>query len=107
MAASATSESLAYQAAATDSLLRRLHLGCSGLNSKYHPVTKQLFTTYPDIEKKLIKSFPEHPGTIDLVKVGTVGRYSSSACAVITIDQYDPCRWTSSVLKSFGGSLKQ
>lgn len=70
MAASATSESLAYQAAATDSLLRRMHQGCSGLNSKHHPVTKQLFTTYPDIEKKLVKSFPEHPGTIDLVKVG-------------------------------------
>ena len=77
MAASATSESLAYQAAATDSLLRRLHQGCSGLNSKYHPVTKQLFSTYPDIEKKLIKSFPEHPGAIDLVKVGTFGTSST------------------------------
>lgn len=70
MAASAISESLAYQGAATDSLLRRMHQGCSGMNSRHHPVTKQLFTTYPDIEKKLVRSFPEHPGTIDLVKVG-------------------------------------
>lgn len=85
MAASATSESLAYQAAATDSLLRRLHQGCSGLNSKYHPVTKQLFTTYPDIEKKLTKSFPEHPGTIDLVKVDSVTRCGSSSVAVINM----------------------
>ena len=87
MAACATSESLAYQTAATDSLLRRLHQGCSGLNSKYHPVTKQLFTTYPDIEKKLTKSFPEHPGTIDLVKVGTFGCHSSSS---VCTDQRDP-----------------
>ena len=85
MAASATSESLAYQAAATDSLLRRLHQGCSGLNGKYHPVTKQLFTTYPDIEKKLTKSFPEHPGTIDLVKVHSFARYGSSSVAVINM----------------------
>lgn len=77
MAASAISESLACQAAATDSLLRKLHQGCSGLNSKYHPVTVQLFTTYPDIEKKLTKSFPEHPGTVDLVKVRVAGPVAS------------------------------
>ena len=86
MAASATSESLAYQAAATDGLLRRMHQACSGLNSKHHPVTHQLFTTYPDIERKLTKSFPEHPGTIDLVKVGDFRRYSAQQDS----DQLDP-----------------
>lgn len=88
MAASATSESLAYQAAATDSLLRRMHQGCSGLHSKHHPVTHQLFTTYPDIERKLTKSFPEHPGTIDLVKVGTFGRYILLAPVISLIPAY-------------------
>ena len=85
MAASAISESLAYQAAATDSLLRKLHQGCSGLNSKYHPVTFQLVSTYPDIERKLTKSFPEHPGTLDLVKVGVAGPVSSGFCVITLI----------------------
>ena len=69
MALSHVSESLQEQIALTGGLLHRVHQGCTGIYKNYQPETSKLFSTYPDIERKLFKSFPEHPGTIDLVKV--------------------------------------
>ncbi len=69
MAVSDISEVLCKQVVHTDSLLHRVHQGCSGLNSQYQPEISRLISTYYEIERKLVKSFPEHPGSVDLVRV--------------------------------------
>ena len=72
MAASHTSESLQEQIDTTNVLLLRVHEGRAGFDKINQPETSKLVTTYYAIEQKLVKSFPEHPGSIDLVKVCTV-----------------------------------
>ena len=64
------SESLQEQLVVTNALLLRVHKGRSGLDKANQPETSKLVTTYYAIEQKLVKCFPEHPGSIDLVKVG-------------------------------------
>lgn len=69
MASSNISDALCTQLDQTEGLVRQVYQGCAGLSSSRHLETSKLVKTYHEIERKLVKSFPEHPGSIDLVKV--------------------------------------
>ncbi|KAL0028311.1 hypothetical protein WJX79_009350 [Trebouxia sp. C0005] len=82
MAVSNVSDALCTQLDQTESLLRQVYHGCAGLDGLRHPETSKLVKTYYEIERKLVKSFPDHPGSLDLVKVDRLGadqlwRYSN------------------------------
>ncbi len=82
MAASNISDALCTQLDQTESLLRQVYHGCAGLDGLRHPETSKLVKTYHEIERKLVKSFPDHPGSLDLVKVSAETCWQAQVCSI-------------------------